>query len=474
MRSLVNQKQIASLGTIHIIGVGGIGMSGIATVMSSWGYRVQGSDIASTQCTRRLQSLGIKVFDSHAAANLDEACYVVISSAIKNDNIELIAARAKGIPVISRSQMLAEIMRFKTCVAVSGSHGKTTTTSLIAHMFETAGVMPTVINGGIINHKGTNAYTGDSQYLIAEADESDATFINIPATIAVVTNVDKEHLDFYGSFDELKNAFNTFINNIPFYGFAVCCIEDHILADIVKNITTRQVRTYAISNPLADVQALNIKLDGFSSTFDVKIATNRQKQQFIILEQMTLNIAGQHNILNALAAIAVAIEMDFGPKAIAQTLRSFNGVKRRFTKVGQYNEHIIIDDYAHHPKEIKATIKTAKNLATKENAKLMVICQPHRYSRVLALMQEFKDAFDLADITYIAPIYSAGEQNVSNIDNAYLVNKIDNNNVKILDSFDYLPKIINNLAEKHIILMLGAGSISQHAYGLFDQLKAVN
>jgi len=362
-------------------------------------------------------------------------------------------------------------MRFKTCIAISGSHGKTTTTSMIAHMFEEGGVRPTVINGGIINNKATNAYIGSSDYLITEADESDATFIRIPATIGVITNIDSEHLDFYGSFDKLKDAFKTFIQNIPFYGFAVCCIDEPILCDIVESMHAKQIITYGITNQTANVRAFNIELDAFSSKFDVKISINAEENSSLIIENLQLAVPGEHNILNALASIAIAYEMDFGPKVIRSTLRSFQGVKRRFTKAGEYNKTLIIDDYAHHPKEIKATIKTARNLADKTGAKLTVICQPHRYSRVVSLLPEFQSCFDLADTIYISEIYSAGEENKTGIDHHMMAKRIQRDNAFALDSLDNLPSIVHKMTGKNIILMMGAGNITYHAHSLADKLR---
>lgn len=474
MQLLEKKKQNGKLGTIHFIGIGGIGISGIASIMHNLGYKVQGSDLSSNANTERLKALGIKIFASHAPENIQDAKYVVISSAVGKENPELQEAFKKGIPVIPRAEMLAEIMRFKTCVAISGSHGKTTTTSMIAHMFEQAGVYPTVINGGIINNKDTNAYTGSSSYMIAEADESDATFIRIPATIGVITNIDSEHLDFYGSFEKLKEAFQTFIRNIPFYGFAVCCVDQEILIDMVRNTPMKQIITYGIKNLAANVRAFNIHLDNFSSRFDVKISFEAQEGSSVIVENIHLAVPGEHNILNALAAIAIAFEMDFGPKIIQNALKSFEGVKRRFTKVGEYRENIIIDDYAHHPEEIKATIKAARNLADKTGAKLVVICQPHRYSRVQSLLPEFQSCFEMADTVYISPIYGAGEANPEGISQRSITGRMKQSNVFALDSLEEIPVIIHKLVGKNIILMMGAGNITYHANNLAKNLQALD
>jgi UDP-N-acetylmuramate--alanine ligase len=471
MRLLEQKKLNGKLGLIHFIGIGGIGMSGIAAVMHNLGYEVQGSDLSSSLNTQRLQQLGIRIFDSHNPSNISNAKYVVISSAVKQDNIELQEALNKGIPVIPRAEMLAEIMRFKTCIAISGSHGKTTTTSMIAHMFEEAGIYPTVINGGIINNKDTNAYTGNSDYLVTEADESDATFIRIPATIGVITNIDSEHLDFYGSFDKLLEAFRTFVYNIPFYGFAVACVDQPILQDLVSSIKMKQIITYGIQNEAAQIRAININMGGFSSTFDVKISHIPGLAGAITIENIALSVPGMHNVLNSLAAIAIAIEMDFGLKIIQNAFKSFNGVKRRFTKVGEYKGNIILDDYAHHPEEIKATIKTAKNLANISGAKVVAICQPHRYSRVSNLLPEFHTCFDLADKVYISEIYGAGEENPTGIDHIKLAQNIKHPDVNVLNSFEDLPGIIGSLTGKNIILMMGAGNITYQAQSLEQKLR---
>jgi UDP-N-acetylmuramate--alanine ligase len=469
MNLLEYKKNNGNLGIIHFIGIGGIGMSGIATILHSLGYAVQGSDLSTNGNTQRLQKSGVKIFDHHCPENIQNATYVVISSAISLYNVELKAAITNAIPVIPRAQMLAEIMRFKTCVAVSGSHGKTTTTSMIAHLFETAAIYPTVINGGIINEKQTNAYAGSSDYLIAEADESDATFIKIPATIAIITNIDSEHLDFYGSLDNLNQAFATFVENIPFYGFAVCCIDDPLVEKIVNANTTKQIITYAIANKDANVTAFNIELAGFSSRFDVKISLKNSST--IIIEKIDLAIPGEHNILNFLATIAVAMELDFGSKVIQKSAKTFAGVKRRFSKVATFAQNVIIDDYAHHPREITATLKAGRTLANKMGAKLIAVCQPHRYSRAVSLLPEFASCFGEADQVYIAPIYSAGEENTTNISHATIVNRINNPKAQVINSLEEMTPIIRQLTGKNLIIMMGAGSITHYANSLQSLLN---
>jgi len=472
MRLIEKKKVEGKLGIIHFIGIGGIGMSGLAMIMHDLGYQVQGSDLSSAH-TKLLTQRGIKIFEGHDAAHVENVNYVVFSSAIPKDNPELVEAINKGIVVIPRAEVLAEIMRFKTCITVSGSHGKTSTTSMTAHMFEAAGVKPTVINGGIISKKATNAYTGSSDYLIAEADESDATFIKIPTTIGVITNIDAEHLDFYGSFEILLDAFKTFINNIPFYGFVVACIDQQIVRDLVKNVTNRQIITYSIENPEANIYAFNIQLGDFFSTFDVKISNQLKGTGNITIEKIHLPIPGIHNVLNSLAAIAIAVEMDFGPKVIQGALKSFQGVKRRFTKLADHKDNIVINDYAHHPEEILATLKAARNLADIKKAKLIAICQPHRYSRVINLFDRFIECFRGADYVYISEIYTAGEQNTTGISHHDLAKGIKHKNSKPLDSFDDLPDIISKIEGPKIILFMGAGSISHHAESFANKLKQV-
>jgi UDP-N-acetylmuramate--alanine ligase len=474
MRLLEKKKLTGKLGRIHFIGIGGIGMSGIAKIMHTLGYKVQGSDLSSSINTQHLKQLGIEIFDSHDESNLRDVKYVVVSSAIKPNNIELSKAHKLGLPIIPRAEMLAEIMRFKTCVAISGSHGKTTTTSMIAHIFEVAGINPTVINGGIINSKDTNAYTGNSDFFITEADESDATFIRVPATIGVITNIDPEHLDFYGSFDNLIEAFRKFIFNIPFYGFIVACVDHENVKNLLNDITAKKIITYGIESTHANVRAFNIRMDGFNSVFDVKISGAGGDFGDIVIQDIYLSVPGLHNILNSLAAIAIAIEMDFGPRVIQEAFKTFFGVKRRFSKVGQYGDITIIDDYAHHPQEIKATIKAAKYLADLNKAKLITICQPHRYSRVANLIDEFSCCFDLADTVYITQIYGAGEDNPTQIDQFLLAQKINHPNVYPLGSMDDLPEIISNMFGKNIILMMGAGDITYYAQNLESDLKKLH
>lgn len=472
---LLEQKRITGiLETIHFIGIGGIGISGIAEIMYNLGYKVQGSDITENYNTKRLAANGIKIFLGHHAENIINVSYVVISSDIKPDNIEVQTALAKKIPVIRRAEMLAELMRLKCCVAISGSHGKTTTTSLVACLFEAAGLQPTVINGGIINNRLTNAYLGTGNYLIAEADESDATFINIPSTIGIITNIDPEHMDFYKDFPSLINAFRRFITNLPFYGFGVACIDHPTVRELVTSITERKVITYGIDSKDAHIRAININCDISSSSFDIEIKLPNVNGSTTI-EQVNIPTPGRHNILNSLAAIAVGVELDFGIKIIKNGFKNFQGVKRRFTKIGEYNGASIIDDYAHHPAEVMATLATAKSIADKQNGRVIAIFQPHRYSRLQYLFNDFTSCFKDADLLYITDVYSAGEKEIAGISGAELVNKIKNtkshSNVEFIDSCEMITQIVKSVAQpRDLIIMMGAGSISSWANNLPQKL----
>ncbi len=472
---LLKLKKIkAKLDVIHFIGIGGIGMSGIAEILNNLGYKVQGSDSSKNANVDRLRLNNIKIFDSHDQLNILGASYVVVSTAIPKNNVEYQEAIKQKIPVISRAEMLAELMRLKCSVAISGSHGKTTTTSLIACLFEASGLNPTVINGGIINHKETNAYIGSGDYLIAEADESDATFIHIPSTIAVITNIDPEHMDFYKNFDNLFDSFKKFILNLPFYGFAVCCIDHPNVRNLVSQITERKMITYGIESDDAHIIAFNINMGTSFSNFDIKINMPNITGN-IIIENINIPTPGRHNILNALAAIAVAVELDFGINVIKNGFKNFSGIKRRFTKIMEYKGAQIIDDYAHHPVEVSATIETAKSIVKKSNAKVIAIFQPHRYSRVNLLFDEFTKCFAEADLIYILDIYAAGEAQIDKINSQNLVDSIKRNsliNVHYLESHNNIPDvIINNAKNGDIVLMMGAGSITYWANDLVNILK---
>lgn len=465
MLLLEHRKKKGTLDTIHFIGIGGIGMSGIAEIMYNLGYKVQGSDLSGNNNTRRLEAKNIKVFPSHQAENISHVSYVVVSSAIKIDNPEVQEAIRLQIPVIKRAEMLAELMRLKCSVAISGSHGKTTTTSLVACLFEAAGLSPTVINGGIINNRSTNAYIGEGDYLIAEADESDATFIKIPSTIGVITNIDPEHMDYYKDFGTLVAAFRSFITNLPFYGFGVVCVDHPVVRDMVSQITERRIITYGIDSGDAHIRAYNISSDVSSSTFDITLNLPNVNGQTVI-EQVTIPTPGKHNVLNALAAIAIGVELDFGIKVIKNGFRNFEGVKRRFTKVAEFNGGEIIDDYAHHPVEIKATLATARIIANKRHSRVVAMYQPHRYSRLENLFEDFSSCFAGTDKLYILDVYAAGESPIAGINSVELVKKVKEKGVDVVyvASEIEIPFIVmSELQQGDLFLMMGAGSISNWA-----------
>jgi len=478
MRVALEKMMFDNVGIIHFIGIGGIGMSGIAEIMHNLGYEVQGSDQNDNDNVNRLRKLGIKTFIGHKAENIDDVSVVVKSTAVTDSNPEILAARAKRIPVVKRSEMLAELMRLKISIAVSGAHGKTTTTAFVASMFEAAELNPTVINGGIINTRGTNAYLGSSDYLIAEADESDGTFIRIPAAIAVITNIDQEHLDYYGNFEQLKKAYEAFIHNLPFYGFAVVCKDHPEVAQLINKIQDREVITYGIESELLDVQAINIVETISGSSFDVKIAKRLGGDEYII-EGIHLPIAGRHNILNSLAAISIGVKLKFKPEVITSGFVNFQGVKRRFTKTGEVKGISIIDDYAHHPEEIKATLRTAKQ-ATKtfEKAKVIAVVQPHRYSRVENLFSDFVHCFNDADVVIISDIYSAGEKPIDGINKEVLISSLrqnyKNKDVLSLESYERLASMLQSIAkEGDIVVVMGAGTSTKWAYDLPQALLAI-
>ena len=411
------QSMPLDIGTIHFVGIGGIGMSGIAEVMHNLGYKVQGSDIAENANVDRLRGLGIKIEVGHHEENLGEAHVIVTSSAVKAENPEVIAARKAMLPVVRRAEMLAELMRLKWSMAVGGTHGKTTTTSLVACVLEGAGLDPTVINGGIINAYGTNARLGDGEWMVVEADESDGTFIRLPATIAIVTNIDPEHMDFYGDFEQLKRAFRQFVEGIPFYGFGVLCIDHPEVQSLLPQLTDRKIVTYGLS-PAAQVRGLNLVLDMSGAHFDAAISERVTGGERII-SNIHVPMFGQHNVLNALAAVSVAAEMGIPDETIRESLAQFKGVKRRFSKVGTIGGVTIIDDYGHHPVEIAAVLKAARTAA---EGRVIAVVQPHRYSRLQTLFSDFCQCFNDADHVIVADVYPAGESPISGIDRDALVN----------------------------------------------------
>jgi len=461
------------IGPVHFVGIGGIGMSGIAEVLANLGHRVQGSDVAESANVQRLRARGIPVAIGHRAENLGEAKVVVVSSAIKRDNPELVAAREKLLPVVRRAEMLAELMRFKQAVAIAGTHGKTTTTSMVAALLDAGNLDPTVINGGIINAYGTNARMGASDWMVVEADESDGTFVKLPADVALVTNIDPEHLDHYGSFDHVREAFLQFVENVPFYGFAVMCIDHPEVQALIGRIEDRRVITYGAS-PQADVRYVDLKIVGGRSTFNV-LVRDRPTGESRMIEGLSLSMPGEHNVQNATGALAVALQLGISDKAIAAGLAGFGGVKRRFTKTGSWNGVDIIDDYGHHPVEIGAVMKAARSVAS---GRVIAVVQPHRYTRLRDLFDQFATGFNDADTVIVAPVYPAGEAPIPGIDRDALVNGLrlhGHRDVHAIDGPDALAPLVASLAKPgDIVVNLGAGSISAWAYALPDQLAKLS
>lgn len=448
------------IGPIHFVGIGGIGMSGIAEVLMSHGFTVQGSDAAQTAITDRLSQKGARVFIGQAESNLDDAAVVVISSAIKPDNPELDGARARGLPVVRRAEMLAELMRLSSNVAIAGTHGKTTTTSLVAAVLDGGDIDPTVINGGIIHAYGSNARMGKSEWMVVEADESDGTFNKLPATIAVVTNIDPEHLDHYGDFNALREAFYNFASNIPFYGVAVCCVDHPEVQNLVARLRDRKVMTYGLG-PHAALRAANLHFDEQGAHFDCI------REGEASIEGMHLPMHGDHNVQNALAAIAVATHFNIAPEKIRAAMAGFGGVNRRFTRVGNWRGIPIIDDYAHHPVEIQSVLRAARQ-ATK--GRVLAFHQPHRYSRLSALWDDFCTAFNEADIIGIADVYAAGEAAIEGVDAVNLVRGVTEHGHRAAhytpDATAIRDFIRDHAVEGDIIICCGAGSISAWARGL--------
>ncbi len=460
------------IGPVHFVGIGGIGMSGIAEVLANLGYTVTGSDVADSANVKRLRDMGITVEIGHKAENLDGADVVVVSSAIKRDNPELIAARAKRLPVVRRAEMLAELMRLKSCVAVAGTHGKTTTTSMVAALLDAGGLDPTVINGGIINAYGTNARLGAGDWMVVEADESDGTFLKLPADVAIVTNVDPEHLDHFHTYEAVQDAFRDFIENIPFYGFAVMCTDHPVVQALVGKLVDRRILTYG-ENPQADVRLSDIAHANGGQTFTVSFR-DREGQTTHTIDNLTLPMPGRHNALNATAAVAVAHELGIPDDVIRKALHDFGGVKRRFTRVGDWNGVTIIDDYGHHPVEIAAVLRAARESAPRN---VIAVMQPHRYTRLHDLFEQFCTCFNDADAVIVAPVYAAGEQPIPGADRDALVAGLrahGHRHALPLAGPEHLAALIKDLAEPgDYVVCLGAGSITQWAYALPEQLKAL-
>ncbi len=452
------------IGTIHFVGIGGIGMSGIAEVMHQLGYKVQGSDVSDSYVVEKLRKHGIPVSIGHDAENLGDATVVVCSTAIKENNPEIQAAAERRLPRVRRAEMLAELMRMQKTVAVAGTHGKTTTTSMVAALLDGGGLDPTVINGGIINRYGSNARLGKSEWWVIEADESDGSFLRLDGTIAVVTNIDPEHLEHYGSFDAVKDAFVEFVENVPFYGLAVLCIDHPEVQSIVGRIRDRRIVTYGFS-ALADVRADNITAIPGGSRFDALILSRDGDRRAI--ERVQIPIPGRHNIQNALAAIAVAIELGISDEQIVSGFERFEGVKRRFTHVGEVDGAVIIDDYAHHPTEIRAVLAAAREGA---QGRVIAVVQPHRYTRLRDLMDDFQSAFNDADVVFVAPVYPAGEEPIEGVDSNALAEGLrahGHRMVRAVDSVDDLCSSLRDLAaEGDMVICMGAGDITKWAGSL--------
>src|ERR1700759_5101470 len=460
------------IGPIHFVGIGGIGMSGIAEVLCNLGYTVQGSDASESGNVARLREKGVKVSIGHKAANVDGADVLVVSSAIKADNPELMAARAQRIPVVRRAEMLAELMRLKSCVAIAGTHGKTTTTSMVAALLDAGDLDPTVINGGIINAYGTNARLGAGEWMVVEADESDGTFLKLPADVAIVTNVDPEHLDHFKTFEAVQDAFRSFVENVPFYGFAVMCIDHPVVQELVGTIEDRRIITYG-ENPQADARLVDLSPMGGGSSFKVGFR-NRKTEATQEIADIKLPMPGRHNALNATAAIAVAHELGLSNDTIRKAIAGFGGVKRRFTKTGEWNGVTVIDDYGHHPVEIAAVLKAARESS---NGKVVAVVQPHRYTRLQSLFEEFCTCFNDADAVVVAEVYPAGETPIDGIDRDHFITGLrahGHREVIPLPAASELAGIVKGLAKSgDLVVCLGAGNITQWAYALPGELKAL-
>jgi len=462
-----------SIGPIHFVGIGGIGMSGIAEVLHNLGYRVQGSDLADSANVRRLTDLGIPIAIGHEAENLGAAEVVVISSAVKADNPEVIAARVRRLPVVRRAEMLGELMRLKWSLAIAGTHGKTTTTSMVGALLETGGLDPTVINGGIINAYGTNTRLGAGDWMVVEADESDGTFTRLPATIAIVTNIDPEHLDHYRDFDALRQAFEDFVGNIPFYGFAALCIDHPVVQGMIPKLSDRRILTYGFS-PQADIRAMSMRLGRDGASFDI-VVSDALSDRGRTIPKLFLPMFGRHNVQNALAAAAVAEAMALGDDVLRATLSGFRGVKRRFTKTGEWSGVIVVDDYAHHPVEIAAVLKAARAIT---DGKVIAVVQPHRFTRLAHLFDDFCTCFNDADIVMVADVYAAGEAPIDGVGRDALVAGLiehGHRNARPLKEPGDLASIVRELAQRgDLVVCLGAGSITGWANSLPGDLAALN
>ncbi len=461
------------LGPVHFVGIGGIGMSGIAEIMLKIGYQVTGSDAKASANTERLEKQGAKIFIGHDAAHVTEGvCALVYSTAVKPDNPEMVEARRRRIPLVRRAEMLAELMRLQFSIAVGGTHGKTTTTSLVAALLDAGGLDPTVVNGGIINNYGTNAKVGDGEWIVVEADESDGSFLRLKSTVAIVTNIDAEHLDHWGDFDAVKKGFCDFVENIPFYGFAAVCIDHPEVQALAARIDNRRLIPYGTS-PQAEVRCANIEFGPDGAVFDVIFSP--QGVEPFTWEKIKLPMTGNHNVSNATAAISIARELGVSEDAIRQGLAGFGGVKRRFTTTGVVDGIRVIDDYGHHPVEIAAVLRAARQVVG--TGRVIAVVQPHRYTRLRDLMSEFSSCFHDADTVIVADVYSAGEQPIEGVSKAALVeglHRFGHRNVIALEGPGQLADLVKAEAKPgDLVVLLGAGDITQWAYALPGQLEAL-
>ncbi|BDA85585.1 UDP-N-acetylmuramate--L-alanine ligase [Aureimonas sp. SA4125] len=465
-------KMPPNIGPVHFIGIGGIGMSGIAEVLVTLGYTVQGSDQSENANVQRLREKGVTVHIGHHADNLGLAEVVVVSTAIRRSNPELAAARERLLPVVRRAEMLAELMRFRHAIAIGGTHGKTTTTSMVATLLDAGGLDPTVVNGGIINAYGTNARMGEGPWMVVEADESDGTFLRLPADIAVVTNIDPEHLDHYGTFDKVREAFRAFVENVPFYGFAVMCLDHPEVQALVAKIEDRRIITYG-ENPQADVRFENLRVEGPRSVFDVTLR-DRVTGTTTQIRDLVLPMPGRHNVSNATAAVAVAYRIGIPAEAIKTGLAAFGGVKRRFTHTGSVGGVDIYDDYGHHPVEIKAVLAAARSSTS---GRVVAVVQPHRFTRLQSLFADFAACFNDADTVILAPVYAAGEEPIEFVNSEMLVERMKlggHRDARLIDGPAEIAPLIDQLARPgDMVVFLGAGSITQWAYALPKELAAL-
>jgi UDP-N-acetylmuramate--alanine ligase len=459
-------KLPVELGPIHFIGIGGIGMSGIAEVLMTQGFRVQGSDAKASKITDRLAGLGATIFEGQRAENIGDAAVVVISTAIKKGNPELEEARKRGLPVVRRAEMLAELMRLRSNIAIAGTHGKTTTTTMVATLLDKGHFDPTVINGGIIHAYGSNARAGAGEWMVVEADESDGSFNRLPATIAIVTNIDPEHMEHWGDFDRLREGFYNFVSNIPFYGLAVCCTDHPEVQSLVARITDRRVVTFGF-NAQADVRAINLRYEAGVAHFDIALQGEEEPS---VIEGCTLPMPGDHNVSNALSAVAVARHLGMKKSEIREALANFGGVNRRFTKVGEVLGGVtVIDDNGHHPVEIAAVLKAARQ-AVAPGARVIAVHQPHRYTRLHSLFEDFCTCFNEADVVAIAEVYAAGEEPIEGASRDDLVAGLiahGHRQARALLTEEDLARLVREQARPgDMVVCLGAGTISAWANGL--------